>query len=178
MDWRDVKEFIKDSIGYIFIIVFAFLLFVYVIAFDEVYGNSMYPTYRNKDILVLSKITYKLSDAKAGDVIAFTDANGMVYIKRIIGIPGDDIYVKDNVLYINGYEKQESYLMPLTITSDFKLSDVCEVDLCKDNRIPDDYYFVMGDNREESLDSRQSAIGLIPKDRIIGKAIFRLWPLK
>lgn len=178
MDFRDVKEFIKDSFGYLVAILLVFLVFVYGIAFDEVYGDSMYPTYANKDILLISKIHYIVGDVHAGDIIAFSDTAGVNYIKRVIGVPGDNLYVKDNVLYINGYEKEETYLKSEVVTDDFALEDICTKELCPDGVIPNDYYFVMGDNRAVSLDSRQSGIGLIPKDKIIGKAIIKFWPIK
>ena len=90
-------------------------------------------------------------------------------IKRVIGLPGDTIEIKDNVLYVNGNIYEEEYLDEGLDYPDFFLSDLGY------DTIPEDMYLVLGDNREDSLDSRE--IGLISKDNINGKIVLRIWPL-
>ena len=90
-------------------------------------------------------------------------------IKRVIGLPGDTIEIKDNVLYVNGNIYEEEYLDEDLEYPDFFLSDLGY------DTIPEDMYLVLGDNREDSLDSRE--IGLISKDNINGKIVLRIWPL-
>jgi signal peptidase I len=90
-------------------------------------------------------------------------------IKRIIGLPGENIEYKDCKLYINGKEQED--FVKECITSDFTLEDLYSYVM-----IPEDYYFVMGDNRTGSSDSRDYRIGLIKKDQILGKANYRLYP--
>ena len=90
-------------------------------------------------------------------------------IKRVIGLPGDTIEIKDNVLYVNGNIYEEEYLDEGLEYPDFFLSDLGY------DTIPEDMYLVLGDNREDSLDSRE--IGLISKDNINGKIVLRIWPL-
>ena len=89
-------------------------------------------------------------------------------IKRVVGLPGDYIEYKDNYLYVNGEKYKEPFINNVE-TEDFSLKDLGY------DKIPDDMYLVLGDNRENSLDSR--SYGLIKKKQIIGKAFFKIWPI-
>lgn len=175
MDLRELKEFIKDSIVFILIFIAVFLVLLYVVAFEVVHGTSMSPNYNNNDVVLLSKISYKLHDIKRGDVIALTDADGVLYIKRVIALPGDYIYSKNNKIYINGYILDENYLDGIK-TDDFTFDDICRIMGCEEGGLPEERYFVMGDNREDSYDSRFEVFGLIKEENIIGKVIFKVWP--
>lgn len=170
MDFRDVKEFFRDSIGFIIIIVVVLLINIYIISFQQVVGPSMQTNLYSGDIVILNKIVFKFRDIRRCDVISFEyDSKNLV--KRVIGLPGDYIEYKDNYLYINGKKYTEDYLNDGVVTKDFKLEDL------KGNytKIPDNMYLVLGDNRTDSMDSRD--FGLIDKKDIKGKVSIRIWPL-
>ncbi len=171
MDWLDIKEFLKDTFGYIIYILIILFIAVYIVGLQQVVGPSMSPTLENGDILILDKATYKLFDIKRNDVIAFYSSKSKYLIKRVIGMPGDYIEFKNNNLYINNKLVEEEYLDESIITEDFNLYSLGY------SKIPEDMYFVLGDNRSNSSDSRDSTIGLIKKKDIIGKVRFRIWPL-
>ena len=170
MDFRDIKEFLKDSLWFIIIILVVLLVNIYIISFQQVVGPSMQENLYSGDIVVLNKIIYKFRDVKRCDVVSFEyDSKNLV--KRVIGLPGEYIEYKDNYLYINGTKYTEDYLDKDTITNDFKLEEL------KGNyyKIPDNMYLVLGDNRSDSMDSRD--FGLISKKDIKGKVSIRIWPL-
>lgn len=168
MDLRDIREFLIDSTKYIFVAVTVLLLVIYVVSLQQVVGPSMEPNFNDGDVLILNKLRYRVLKIKRGDVIALRSPDSKNFIKRVIGIPGDHIEYKNNALYINGEKYDEEYLKD-TITSDFKLEDL------NVSVIPENQYFVMGDNRSNSTDSR--FIGLIAKKNVIGKISFRIFPL-
>lgn len=89
MDLRELREFLKDSFVYILIFIGVFLLLLYGITFEQIHGSSMEPNYENKNVVLLSKISYKLHSIKTSDVIALTDKDGVLYIKRVIAKPGE-----------------------------------------------------------------------------------------
>ena len=163
MDMRDIKEFCKDFLVYIIIGVVIFLTVVYVVSLQQVRGSSMEPTYHAQDILLLNKLHYQIFNPKRFDVVAVLDQNDGPVIKRIIGLPGETVEYKDNELYINGEKIEETFKK--SITEDFSL----------DYEIGKSQYFIVGDNRENSTDSRNSKVGLITEDKLIGKVMFRIW---
>ena len=134
-------------------------------------GNSMEGTLKQEDMVLMEKIT----DIHRFDVIVFQLSDGTTYIKRVIGLPGDTIAYKDDQLYINGQEVPEKFLekdpqSDLPLTSDFTLKELMGVD-----KLGKDSYFVMGDNRRVSKDSR--SFGAISSADIVGKARFVYYPL-
>ncbi len=170
MDFRDVKEFLKDSLWFIIIILIVLLANIYIVSFQQVMGPSMQDNLYSGDIVVLNKIIFKFRDIKRCDVVSF-EYDSKSLVKRVIGLPGEYIEYKDNYLYINGEKYTEDYLSKDVITNDFKLEDL-EGNYTK---IPDDMYLVLGDNRTDSMDSRD--FGLINKKDIKGKVSIRIWPL-
>lgn len=130
----------------------------------QVSGTSMEPTLSDNDIIVL----FKTSDFETGDLVGFYYQN-KILLKRVIGGPGDiiDIDEEGNV-YVNGELLDEPYLTSRALG---------ETDLTYPYQVPENRYFVMGDNRETSIDSRSSAIGCIEVDQIVGKVILRVYPL-
>lgn len=168
MDFRDITEFIKDTIGYVIVAVVVILLFLYVISFQQVMGPSMNPTFNENDIVLISKVHYKLSDVKRGDIVVLEHDGVKNLIKRVVGLPGEHIEYKNGKLYINGVIYSEKYLDEL-VTPDFNITSLGSY------TVPDDEYFVLGDNRLNSQDSR--SIGFIKKNQIIGKVVMRFWPL-
>ncbi|MCI8778214.1 MAG: signal peptidase I [Bacilli bacterium] len=165
---RDIKEFLKDAVVYVLIAVAVILIIKYVFSLEQVVGPSMEPNYRSGDLLFLNKISYKFKEPRLFDVVVIANDDTKYMIKRIIGLPGDTIEYKDNKLYING-EVTKEYFDTSGITKDFSLAQF-DYDI-----IPDGYYFVLGDNRENSKDSR--VYGLISREDIIGKVQFRIWPI-
>ena len=130
-------------------------------------GDSMVPTLKEGQILLLNKYTYRFNDIKRNDIIVIKVGKSEI-IKRVIGLPGETIEYKDNILYINGEAVEDKYN---TETGDFTLKGICNCD-----KIPEGKYLVLGDNRVVSSDSR--IIGLIDKKEIIGKTSISLWPIK
>lgn len=169
MDWLSIREFILDFIKLIIVIIVILFLMIYVVSVTQVVGNSMNSTLENGDVLILNKFKYRFTDIKRGDIISLEYADTKYLIKRVIGLPGDTISIRDNTLYINGELYVENYLDEGLEYDDFELSSLGY------DTIPEDMYLVLGDNREDSLDSRE--IGLISKDEVIGKVSFRIWPL-
>lgn len=157
-------KLLKDLIPYLVIIVVVVLIRTFIITPVRVDGPSMEKTLYNKDILLLEKYD---KDYKRFDIIVLKYNNDKL-VKRIIGLPGDRIEYKHNTLYINGEETKEPFIDEET--ENFSLKQLGY------NIIPEGYYFVVGDNRNNSLDSRY--IGLIKKKDIQGKVIFRIFPFK
>lgn len=170
MDWLSIKEFLKDTLKYIILIVTILFIVIYVVSLHQIVGTSMTPTLNNGDITILDKISYKFNNIKRNDIVSIYNEDSKYIVKRIVGLPGESIEYKNNKLYINGEEIKELYLEN-QITEDFKLNEIGY------EKIPEDMYFVLGDNRKDSLDSRDSSVGLINKSDILGKVRFRIWPL-
>lgn len=169
-----MKNIVKEWLPYIIIIVVVVLIRSYIITPVVVRGDSMDDTLHDGEVLFLSKIHYRVDDIKRFDIVVVKDIDNDLIIKRVIGLPGDDIEYRDNVLHINGKESNKSFSDDET--EDFTLEEICEIsDIDCNGKIPDDMYLVLGDNRDISADSRIK--GLISREQILGKTIFRIWPL-
>jgi len=151
-----------------FITVFLVQRFVFISV--RVQGMSMYPTLYDGERLILWSLGYQ---PDSFDIIVLQHESGEDYVKRIIGIPGDDISYRQGSLFINGEPVSEAYVYEGESFSEFDLSDICQFENC--DRIPEGYYLVMGDNRNHSEDSRH--FGLIREDSIRGVVTWRYWPL-
>lgn len=169
MDLRDIKEFLNDTIKYIITAIVVIFLIVYVVTFQQVVGPSMSPTLKDQDIVILSKIHYRLFKVKRFDIVALKYNDTKYLIKRVIGLPGEKIEYNNNTLYVNGKAIKESFLKESVITEDFSTNSLGY------KIIPDDMYLVLGDNRENSLDGRK--IGLISKKDILGRINIKIWPI-
>lgn len=156
-------KIIKEIIPYIVVITVALLIRTFLVTPVQVDGASMYPTLEDNQILILKKY---VKDYKRFD-IAIIKYNDEKLVKRIIGLPGEIIEYKNNVLYVDGKKVEEPEKFE---TSDFSLKELGYI------RIPDNYYLVLGDNRNNSTDSR--VIGLINKKDILGITDLRIWPIK
>jgi len=151
-------------------LVLAIVLYLFIMTPHEVVGNSMHPTYKNGEFLMANKITYRVAEPKRGDVIIFKYSDTADFIKRIIGVPGDEVMIKDGKIYVNGELLDESgYLDQSVITNGG--SYLHEGQTIK---LKDDEYFVCGDNRTNSSDSRD--FGPIKKTSIKGKAWIVYYP--
>lgn len=155
------------------VMAFAVFMMVYLFLFQphKVDGNSMYPNFHNQDYILTDKLSYRNHDPQRGDVIVFhaPPPASSDYIKRVIGLPGETVEVKDGYVYINGEKLPEIYL-PL----DFNTVEKSFLRESVPYRIPTGYYMVFGDNRNFSSDSRE--FGPISKRSIVGKAWVRYWP--
>ena len=171
MDWLDIKEFLSDTIKYIIFIVVILVIAVYVVGLQQIVGPSMTPTLRIGDIVILDKLSYRFSEIKRDDIVALYYADTKFLVKRVVGLPGETVEFKDNKLYINGKYYEEKYLGDDIVTDNFSLEEL------NYTTIPDDMYLVLGDNRGDSMDSRDSDVGLIPKKDIYGKVRFKIWPI-
>ena len=139
----------------------------------HVEGMSMVGTLSNDDYLIANKIDYKLHAPQRGDIVILrAPTNQSVdFIKRVIGLPGERLLIRDGVVYINGKHLNESYLPEAwTSMNNWPLDGSSNGEV-----IPPDHYFVMGDNRNRSQDSR--TFGPISRDEIEGRAWIRIWPL-
>lgn len=131
----------------------------------RVTGTSMNPTLKNDEVLLCNK----LGDVKQGDIIAFY-YNNKVLIKRVIGLPGDVIDIAgDGKVYVNGEVLDEPYVSELAFGE-------CDIEL--PYQVPESRYFVCGDNRSISIDSRSTSIGCIAEENIIGKVLLRVYPFE
>ncbi len=153
---------IKEFIPYVVILIVVIFIRTFIVTPVRVEGVSMEPTLKENEFLLLKKWdkTYDRFD------VVVVRYNGSLIIKRIIGLPHEHVSYKNNTLYVNGKKVEENFKHDKT--GDFKLEYLGE------EKIPSDYYFVMGDNRTHSMDSRM--IGLVKKKDIIGITSFRFFP--
>ncbi|MGX4685971.1 signal peptidase I [Vagococcus sp. JNUCC 83] len=165
--WHWLKMFVLCTI-----IIFIVRAFIFVPL--EVTGNSMSPTLKEHDFVVVENF----STVKRFDIIVFHAPDGNTYVKRVIGLPGDRIEYKNDTLYVNEKKVEETFLKDIkkkkneyVLTSDFDTKELLGV-----KTIPKDQYFVMGDNRRVSKDSR--SFGTISSYSIIGKARLVYYPIK
>lgn len=161
---ENIIKIAKEIIPYFAIILIVVLIRYFVITPIRVDGQSMYSTLDNGEILLLKKYD---KNYKRFDVVVFNNGNDRL-IKRVIALPGETVEYKDNKLYINGKYVKEPFLTNHQQTYDFNLTKLGY------EKIPKGYYFVLGDNRTNSTDSR--IIGLIEENRIQGKTNFALFP--
>lgn len=161
-----IIKFLKDIFPYVLIIILVVLIRTFIVTPAQVDGSSMKPTLSDNNLVILNKLDYRLNDIKRFDVVV-VDIKTEKIIKRVIGLPGDTVSYKNKTLYINGKKVEENFTHT-NDTRDFKLGDIGY------QKIPGDKYFVVGDNRNNSMDSRM--IGLVDKDQILGSVSFRFFP--
>lgn len=155
-------------IGIVLCVTFLFITFVG--QRTHVSGESMENTLDDGDQLIVDKITYRFKEPERFDIIVFPFhyKENTYYIKRIIGLPGETVQIVDGTIYIDGEVLEESYGREV-----MKDSGIAAEPLT----LGEDEYFVLGDNRNASSDSRDPSVGLIHKDEIVGRAWLRIWPL-
>ncbi|SCP95439.1 signal peptidase I [Anaerobium acetethylicum] len=153
------------------VLVLTWIVVTYVGQRTQVSGSSMEYTLSDKDNLIVDKISYRFSEPERFDIIVFPFEHGgdIYYIKRIIGLPGETVQIKDGVIYIDGKELEESYGREVMKSAGAAGEPI---ELGKDE------YFVLGDNRNESSDSRDDRVGNVNREDIIGRAWLRIWPIE
>ena len=169
MDLREVREFIIDSSKMIAVIIVVICIIMYIVTIQQIVGSSMSPTFNSQEIVILNRLHYRFFDIKRYDIVSFEYDSTKYLIKRVIGLPGETIEYKDNILYVNGKKVKEEFLAEDTVTENFSLKSLGY------DKIPKGMYLVLGDNREDSLDSRE--IGLVEEKEILGKVNLRIWPI-
>ena len=167
-----MKELLSTAIYLLCVLGAVWLVITFVGQRTEVEGASMEHTLHNGDNLIVDKLSYRFHDPERFDIIVFPFQyqDNTYYIKRIIGLPGETVQIKeDGSIYINGEKLDESYGMevirPETIG---RAADPIE--------LGEDEYFVLGDNRNHSSDSRDPSVGVLHRDDIMGRAWIRIWP--
>ena len=167
--YRRQKAYNKALGGTIYVLTIvaavAVLIATLVLPVLQIEGTSMEPTLVNGDIVLLTKTT----SFNRGEICGFS-WNNKLLIKRVIGIPGDWIEIDtDGKVYLNGEQLDEPYAQQLAVG---------ECNLEFPFQVPQEKYFVLGDMRESSIDSRNTLIGCVEKDQVVGKVFFRIWPFK
>jgi len=156
----------KDTISYIVILLLVLIIKFYVVTPIKVNGDSMYSTLKDKEIMILNELYYRFHDIKRFDIVVLK-YNKSKLIKRVIGLPGEKIKYEDEKLYVNDEVIEEDFVHKYT--KDFDISKFGD-------KVPEDSYFVMGDNRSNSLDSR--SFGFVKKKDILGRAKIVIFPFK
>lgn len=144
-------------------VIIALVIHLFLAQATRVYGQSMEPTLHTNDRVIVEKITYRFRPPQRGDIVVVQiNGRSQPLIKRIVGLPGETIAIRNGQVYINGRPLQEPYLAQPTHG------------YLPPTRIPPLSYFVLGDNRDSSNDSR--SFGPVPRDAILGRAFLRYWP--
>ena len=159
------RKVIKNTLHVLIVVAaIAVLVATLIMPVLQISGTSMEPTLNNKDIVVL----VKTSKMDRGDLCGFSYSN-KILIKRVIGLPGDVVDIThDGTVLVNGKELEEPYITE-------KGRGECDIEL--PYVVPEEKYFLMGDHRETSIDSRSSVIGCVSNEQIIGKLLLRVWPI-
>ena len=162
--WRAVWELLHDlSVA----VLFCFFLITFVAQAFRVQGTSMLPLLQDGERIIVNKFIYRFHPIERGDVVVFWYPKdpSVSFIKRVVGLSGDTVEIRNGVLYVNGQLVREAYLSPRFKDNDSHLP----------SEVKKGYYFVLGDHRNSSNDSR--SWGEVPEKYIYGRAVFRFWPL-
>lgn len=162
--WKEIFDWLRDiAIAVILVL----LIFNFVGQKTNVVGVSMEPTLYDGDQLMIDKLSYRFGEVERFDIVVFPYEPKLFYIKRVIAMPGETVDIQDGQVLVDGNVIDDAYGFDIINQYGNNLPLV----------VPEGEYFVMGDNRNKSADSRYMDVGTISKEEIIGKAIVRIWPL-
>ncbi|MCI7813877.1 MAG: signal peptidase I [Lachnospiraceae bacterium] len=164
------KSIVSNIIWILVMLLAVFLIVEYVGQRTQVSGRSMEDTLHNGDNLIVDKISYRFRDPERFDIIVFppNENEKTYYIKRIIGLPGETVQIVDGKIYINGEVLEENYGKEVMKEAGRASTPIV---------LGGDEYFVLGDNRNNSTDSRYPSVGNVKRSSIVGRAWVRIWPL-
>lgn len=164
-----LKVFLEGALYFASAFVLAVIIQTYIARPFIVNGQSMFPTFKNGEYLIVDEISYRLGEPERGDVVVFKapPTPDKFFIKRIIGLPGETVISKDGKVTIINAEHPEGFALDESFLKDMTTGTF-------ETKVPEDAYFVMGDNRAGSFDSR--AWGSLPKENLRGRALLRLLP--
>ena len=172
MKSKVMKELFNTGLYFLVVLLITYLIITFVGQRTQVQQSSMETTLSEGDQLIMDKLTYKFSNPKRYDIIVFPFKyqENTYYIKRIIGMPGETLQIdEDGKIYINGEVLEESYGREIIKAENVGLA-------AEPITLGEDEYFVMGDNRNNSSDSRREIIGNVRREDIVGRAWIRIWP--
>ncbi len=158
---KEIREWVRSIL---LAVVLAVIIRLFFFQVTVVEGTSMYPTLDNHERLIVNKAVFYLKQPEKGDIIVFNYSANRDFIKRVVALEGDVVEIKNGRLYVNNQLKEEPYIKNYTMV-DF--GPVV---------IPEGHVFVLGDNRNNSMDSRDPSVGYIPLENIKGKALLVFWP--
>lgn len=167
---KALKEVLSTSVYILVVLVLAYCMVTFVGQRTAVIGASMEPTLSDGDNLIVDKITYRMREPQRFEIIVFPYQymENTYYIKRVIGLPGERIWIdKDGNIYVNGEVLSDHYGKDVIIDPGLALKEI---------QLQEDEYFVLGDNRNDSADSRFVSVGNIHREQIIGRAWIRIYP--
>ncbi len=167
---KSVAQELLGTVLYIAVVAFVcFLIITFVGQRTTVSGQSMEPLLHDGDNLILDKLTYHFRDPERFDVVVFDQTERDHYIKRIIGLPGETVQIIDGYVYINGERLEDDVYGKEVMLQPMRAADPIT--------LGEDEYFVLGDNRNYSRDSRDPGVGNVKRSQILGRAWLRFWPL-
>ncbi len=162
------EDFLNTAIVFLLIAAAALLILMFVGRVAVVNGASMQPNLHDGDLLIVQKLGYQ--NPQRFDIVVFDsqDGSGTLYIKRVMGLPGETVQVADGAIWINGQRLEEDYGLEPMDSAGIAAEPLT---------LGEDEYFVLGDNRNNSGDSRSSSVGPVQREQIVGTALLRFWPL-
>ncbi len=164
----ELMEFIE---ALVIAVALGLFIVIFIVQSFLVQGQSMEQTLTDGQRLFVDKLTYRFRDPQRGEIVVFKYPSNpsRKFIKRVIGIPGDVVAIRDNVLYLNGVPLEEDYIIGPT-------RGMYGAPTFGPQTVPEGCYFVLGDNRTNSDDSRYPDVGMVKRELIVGRAIISYWP--
>lgn len=167
---KTIKNMISSLLYLIVVLSMAYGMKIYAVARADVEGSSMETNLYDGDSLILDKFTYHFRDPQRFEIIMFLYEDDVLFIKRIIGLPGETVQIdEEGNIYIDGEILAESFGKEVIQSNHIGIAG-------EPILLGEDEYFVMGDNRNNSKDSRMEIVGNVNRDDIVGRAVFRIWP--